>query len=172
MAVDGNIYNLAYQKPYRLILSSKECAYAGSIWTVEAILAADHQGTLISAECTGERDDFDLAAVLLVSRYLRLISDEAFSVAYSMFTTAYTKSHSLAEFMSEADKLNLSSYDQFGRQGQCLEIVRTPSEEAIDVRAGIECYLTYKVGGNAELVFEVEREQSSKEIKINSIQRE
>src|SRR5256885_17167966 len=57
LAVDGQVYRLAYQKPYPQVFSSEDCRFAGASWTVVTTeIDVAGQGYLTRAKSNGDGD--------------------------------------------------------------------------------------------------------------------
>src|SRR2546426_6259759 len=107
LGVNGRVYTLHYQKPYRHRFSGANCTEVGSIWKVQAKITEDLEGDLIAVECRGTHDGAVYSAVLLIQRYLKLIESQDFAAAYHLFSPAWRNSHSLAAFDEDAKDLDL-----------------------------------------------------------------
>jgi hypothetical protein len=168
LAVNGEVYRLAYQKPYPAVFSSESCGSAGSTWTVEVAEIDDlGEGALASAQCKGDGDSLGLPAVQLVSQYLNSIRSQEYRTAYELFAAAYKSRHPFSEFAAESEVLDFGMYLSAGR---CLEIVRKTSDTHVLVRAESQCLIGKKrERAPLSFVFNVVREPSSNTLRIENV---
>ncbi len=167
LAVNGQVYHLAYQKPYPAIFSTENCRLSGSRWTIEAKVDDLGKGVVLSAQCRGGSDSLGLPAVQLVSQYLDFIRNQNYLPAYDLFASTYKSEHPFSEMAAQAAVLDFRMYLS---AGQCLEIVRKISASEILVRAGSECFIG-RVGEPAPLsfVFDVVRGSSSNSLRFGDV---